>query len=354
MALSYTGNNITGNVVTLSDCALFDFEVTGTSASQIIKGWWQVRESGSAIGVKEYVPDGNYSVSFLNEISRVLETDYFPGLPYTHADAVGLLDILYGTQTTSLDPCLTTESTGGNTPDYYVVNAKMQAGDDFNFNNPVVLSRRPQEYTICETQDDMLTVWGGNSGTTFDITGRGIGQTTTINVPALSVYTFAIPYVSGGNVITFTINEVEYTINVESNCCCDGEWAEVHFLENLGGWSSVSFKCLGGAGAIRQNDLICVSNSCTGSGRGTTVFNAKSKPVITLIAELDVNKFSVAFWNEFFTSTKHYLKVINSPFISGDLFVEYTVDNGDYQIYREGETVIAEINMTPVNYNVLV
>lgn len=354
MALSYTGENITGNVISLSDCALFDFEVDGTNASQIIKGFWQLRIDGTPAGTKEYVPDGDYSVSFNQELSRILETDYFSGLPYTHSAASALFDVLYGTQTTTLDPCLTEETTGGNTADFYVVNAKTQIGDSFNWSNPVVLSRRPTSYSICASQDDMMTIWGGNSGTSFEITGRGPGQSTTINVPALSVYTFPIPYISGGNVITFTVNEVTYTISVQSDCCCSGEWAEVHFLENLGGWSSYSFKCLGAAGAIRENTLACLTNSCASTGTQTAVYQSSSRPVITLVAEIDVDEFSVAFWNEFFTSTKHYLKVINSPFVSGDLFVPYTIENGDYQIYKEGETVVAEINMSPVSYDVLI
>jgi hypothetical protein len=359
-----------GNVISLSDCKKFEM-IVSQSGSDRTEGWFEIQESGSGDTLvrRSYRRPGTIPLLMNEQLSWLLNTP-FPGPGTTAQQLSGSwleFQVLFGEKTVD-DECNVTESTSGVLSSLVALNAKSQNHDDIDFDEPQILTRRPLRYSICEGQPDWLCVWTGDSGgIEVHVTykpSKNPGTWVTYGYSSLQAKkVYAIPTnidlvaVPGSTIDIQVSGEIKQTYGVlVEACCCSGDYAEVAFLENLGGWSVMSFNCVDQAGARRATKRRCITDACSSNViNRTRVLDNGSKPVITLKKVLDNSEAVIDWMNEFFTSRKHLLRIAKLDKGGSPIWKwgAYTISDGSYVYHDNDQFVEFTVEMEPESYNIL-
>jgi len=357
-----------GDAIPLSHCGRFELAVTGSGGNTVSEGYVRFYIDGTPVSAKSYYGVGTYQLKPGPTVKNALLTPH-PGLvagPTAIPEAVVDFSFEYGQRERDLQDCnATTESMLGTESGYKAVNSMLQYFDDIDFGDAFLMTRRPGSYYVCSGNSDFVTAWGGSGGGTVNLGlngtfgGINAGQQTfaiaaesVVLIPTLQVFGSAGPgdFVSVEIVGTNGYRK-SFEIHVKS-CCCPGQTLTVHFLENIGGWSTLAFECLEGLSAIRNHTRVCIADGCFNNPGRTSLMDAGSNIRPRFRGSFDVNKpQDINFFAEFFTSRKHLLEM-DMPDGSKAL-IPYTVVNGTYEVADQTRRIDLEFEMEPETWNVL-
>lgn len=161
-----------------------------------------------------------------------------------------------------------------------VTRIAFQDWEEYDLALPLWLTKRPTVHRVCRSEHIMLSVWLPDDNYLVEVVMSGKG------IPS---ETFGLGVASDGDIFHFSLPPSMWTnlaqadsITVEiqdpggepiadlekftfllgsCKCCTDRQFAAIHFLEPLGGWSSLTFDCIDRNFQRRKNKF-CVPAAC--------------------------------------------------------------------------------------------
>lgn len=347
------------STIHLATCGRFEVQVTGGGGTTTERGWYQLSIDGVSVGSKSYLGVGTHALRFNQQLANYLLTPH-PGLVSSATsipDAVKDWTFSYGTYISDEANCDSNSESGGSSAGAYTaVNAVLQNFDDFDFTDAFFMTRRPTSYRVCGDTSDAVTVWGGLTGATVGISSGGAPSPVVVPAGTVMYVPLGIDNYPAGSKVDVSIDSgkgfvTAFSVFVE-DCCCTGSTEEIHFLENIGGWSVLQFDCSeDGGSAIRSHSSVCLADYCTVNSMGRTrLINEGSAYRKKLSGSFDINRNDLPYFTEFFTSRKHLIK---QQMPNGDYkLLPCVIPNNTFQFDQQSGRLEVECEVE-LEYNVL-
>lgn len=252
----------------------------------------------------------NIVVRFGREIRDIVETEmHIAGGGVADDDSIeGQVKLEYGEITVEEvnGVCTTVQTIGNFSNVIKVLRSYTGYRDEVDFANGQILSHRPTKYGLCKDAEDAVWIYSPQGGTvnytayfpdgTTDTTQTNLftGASIVPLTPAALDNAFGVGASYLETVIGYGVAKtVTYRIAL-LDCCCDTDHAELHFREPLGGYSTMTFRCIGDVVTNFQGGISCRGTRCNDDlldhpDGGTYRLSGSKYSIINRTSDLQLN-----------------------------------------------------------------
>jgi len=269
--------------------------------------------------------------------------------------------LMYGDVVYDSDTCTTVNNIVTPTLAKYVINGVIQEYEPDYYNTlPTVMTHLPRNTVQCRDARNFTWVLSDGAGLTVEYTSSlgtiqsiAIGSNKVAQIPLhpqelLSDWA-SIEYMD----VQIGIEMAPYRITFTDDCCNDGKYSNVLYLDPLGGRSMISFEQVETFELSTSFTELCRYKPCSVVGfdeadnankmtvGGRSIFNKVAQERITLVKESSYFEDVAEQFKAFLSSTGYHVQYSDNGVIK---FRKFIVDSGNV-VYNSAEGII-ELRVT--------